>query len=424
MLFIEKPCMLRSIIMTYLMFCASVSLVAQNGQSASNEANEVIIYFRFSKALIEKDYQSNNAELQRLDYIIKEINQGFIDSIQIVSSTSPDGNVSYNERLAKRRSTSIINYLKWKYPEIDFSKLSISEKNYRWEDLRSQLESDNSVSYRNEILAILNRTKDPDRTMSLLKQVDEGRCFNYLSKKYLRFLRNATSITFYKKKPDRLNQAAIVEPPFDKSDFQKGLYLQSPITGRREAEWAYPFAIKTNLLFDLATALNVELEVPIAKQWSVAAEWIFPWWYLKKDKWAMHIMYGNLEARYYFKNNLESDYYYTLRRKQRNSMQGWFMGVYAGGGIYDLLWKEEGAKGNVYLSTGLTAGYVLPLNRKMALEFSLGVGYLQTDYERFVPKGHCLVWQSDETLKWFGLTRAKISLIWKLGFKKKYKISY
>lgn len=260
--------------------------------------------------------------------------------------------------------------------------------------------------------------------MSLLKQVDEGRCFNYLSKKYLRFLRNATSITFYKKKPDRLNQAAIVEPPFDKSDFQKGLYLQSPITGRREAEWAYPFAIKTNLLFDLATALNVELEVPIAKQWSVAAEWIFPWWYLKKDKWAMHIMYGNLEARYYFRNNLESDYYYTLRRKQRNSMQGWFMGVYAGGGIYDLLWKEEGAKGNVYLSTGLTAGYVLPLNRKMALEFSLGVGYLQTDYERFVPKGHCLVWQSDETLKWFGLTRAKISLIWKLGFKKKYKISY
>lgn len=63
MLFIEKPCMLRSIIMTYLIFCASVSLVAQNGQSASNEANEVIIYFRFSKALIEKDYQRNQSRI-------------------------------------------------------------------------------------------------------------------------------------------------------------------------------------------------------------------------------------------------------------------------------------------------------------------------------------------------------------------------
>jgi len=39
-----------------------------------------------------------------------------------------------------------------------------------------------------------------------------------------------------------------------------------------------PLAIKTNLLFDLATILNVEVELPLAPNWSVAGEWIFPWW--------------------------------------------------------------------------------------------------------------------------------------------------
>lgn len=415
--------MIRLFVFTCLVFYNSLCLVAQTGSLVSNKTNEVIIYFRFSKDIIENNYQSNESELQKLDLIIREVNKESIDSIRIISSTSPDGNFNYNRLLAKRRSTSILNYIKNKFPDIDFSKLSISERNYRWVDLKSQLEVDSSALYRDEILSILNCTKQTNKTMSLLMKVDQGKCFNYLSNKYLIFLRNATSVAFYKKAPDCLNQAAIVEPLFQKRDSQTSLYLKPTNEGSKE-EWTYPLAIKTNLLFDLATALNVELEVPIATQWSVAAEWIFPWWYLKKNKWGMHVMYGNIEGRYWFKNKLQSDYYYNLRRQQRNSMQGWFMGIYAGGGIYDLLWKEEGVKGNVCLSTGLTGGYVLPLNRKIALEFSLGVGYLQTNYEKFIPKRGCLVWQSDESLKWFGLTRAKISLIWKLSFKKKCSIKY
>lgn len=421
MYFIRKTCMFRCLIFICLTLYASLVLVAKTNAPASsiNTNDQVILYFRFSKSQIEENYQSNKSELKRLDYLIQGVNKKCIDSIQIISSTSPDGSLSYNELLAKKRSNSIVNYLKWKYPEITFSKLSISERNYRWEDLKAQLEADNSTLYRDEILTVLNYTTNSDNIMSLLKKIDRGKGFNYLSEKYLNSLRNSTSIIFYKKTPGYVNQAEIVEPYFEKRDFQIDSYYKPPIQGSKEGEYTYPLAIKTNLLFDVATALNVELEIPIARQWSVAAEWIFPWWYLKKDKWSMHIMYGNLEARYWFDNNLRSDYYYKLKHKQRNSMQGWFMGVYAGGGIYDLLWKEEGVKGNVYLSTGLTGGYVLPLNRKMAIEFSLGVGYLRTNYERFVPKRNCLVWQRNESLKWFGPTRAKVSLIWKLSFKKK-----
>ena len=44
------------------------------------------------------------------------------------------------------------------------------------------------------------------------------------------------------------------------------------------------FAAKTNLLFDAMTVLNVEVEVPIRKHWSIAGEWIFPWWLHYRNK--------------------------------------------------------------------------------------------------------------------------------------------
>jgi hypothetical protein len=36
-------------------------------------------------------------------------------------------------------------------------------------------------------------------------------------------------------------------------------------------------ALKSNVLFDAVSAINVELEVPIDKSWSVAGKYIFPW---------------------------------------------------------------------------------------------------------------------------------------------------
>ena len=46
------------------------------------------------------------------------------------------------------------------------------------------------------------------------------------------------------------------------------------------------FALKTNLLFDLAFAPNIELELPFGKsnRWSLNVEWIFPWWLIDNDK--------------------------------------------------------------------------------------------------------------------------------------------
>ena len=47
------------------------------------------------------------------------------------------------------------------------------------------------------------------------------------------------------------------------------------------------FALKTNLLFDVALIPNFEIEIPIGRHWSVNGEYMFPWWLLDGDKTAL-----------------------------------------------------------------------------------------------------------------------------------------
>ena len=111
---------------------------------------------------------------------------------------------------------------------------------------------------------------------------------------------------------------------------------------------------------------------------------------------------------------------------EHNPLTGWFAGVYGGVGYYDLEWHKKGSQGEVYLSTGVSAGYVKALTNSLSLEFSLGVGYLQTDYKRYEAKKDVyddwtLVHEYNGRYKWFGPTKAKISFIWYPYFKKSSK---
>lgn len=179
------------------------------------------------------------------------------------------------------------------------------------------------------------------------------------------------------------------------------------------------FALKTNLLFDLATALNFEIEFPIYNKFSVAAEWIFPWWTLdnhtvNSKRSRLQILNGNLEARYWFGN-----------RNNKGLLNGWFAGVYGGGGLYDVEWKGKGVQGEFFIAAGLSGGYSHRIARNVSLEYSLGVGILSTDYRSY--KAHFCEddnWYAIRDKRgrytWIGPTKAKVSLVWMINeFKKK-----
>ncbi len=185
-----------------------------------------------------------------------------------------------------------------------------------------------------------------------------------------------------------------------------------------------PLALKTNLLFDLATALNAELEVPLNPRFSLMAEITFPWWLWNSEQTCFEVVSGGLEARYWFKPRYRRQ---DASLGRHNPLTGWFTGLYGGAGYYDLEWKGEGYQGEFFIAAGISLGYTAPLSRNFSMEFSVGVGYLQTEYRHYHAKQSVvddswhLVRQNDGIQTWIGPTKAKLSLVWYPHFKRKKK---
>lgn len=178
----------------------------------------------------------------------------------------------------------------------------------------------------------------------------------------------------------------------------------------RDLAFTPKFALKTNLLFDLATIINAEIEVSFTDRWSIAAEFMFPWWLDQKNQYCLQLFSAIVEGKYWFgKHDPKSDYYLSDKR-----MLGWFAGLYVGGGLYDIEWGGEGIQGEFFLAAGVSGGYAHRIARNLRMEYSLGIGFMQTDYRRYIPikGGEILEWQNNGRFSWIGPTRAKVSLVW------------
>jgi hypothetical protein len=165
--------------------------------------------------------------------------------------------------------------------------------------------------------------------------------------------------------------------------------------------------VKTNLLYDVALTPHLGVEVPIGERFSVGAEFMRGWW-LKSDwSFCWQLEAAALEGRYWFSPLSE-----------RHLRGGWFAGVLVQGAFYDFqLQPDSGVQGEC-LMAGLTGGYLYPLSTHWSLEFSLGLGYLRTNYRQYTVepthKGHELV-RSTSPMRLTGVLyplKAGISIQW------------
>jgi len=182
-------------------------------------------------------------------------------------------------------------------------------------------------------------------------------------------------------------------------------------------------AIKTNLLFDVATLINIGVEVPIGNRWSVVGEYYFPWWKIASKNITIQCIAGMVEGRFWFG-----------KRETMQRLTGFHAGVYAGAGYYDFQLGGDGIQGELFLLGGLSGGYSHTIGKYLRLDYSLGVGYLRTDYRPYKPatsseygdiKARIYPW-SQRRQTWIGPTQAQVSLVWMLDrelFKKKNKPS-
>ncbi len=387
------------------------------------------------KSEINRGLDGNDIQLTQLVDNFKKLQNDelvTINKVIISSYASPESGKTYNIKLTEDRNVSIIKYLNDNGIEIPSSILECHGNGIAWDILRDKV-ANSSMEQKEEIINIIDnvdeetwaRVNPSDKWLSLvdsrrkhLMVLDRGVPYRFMQENFFPQLRKANVVTiYYQRKPEPKVE---VQPEPEVKPEPKAEPKVEP-QPEPQPEPKALFAIKTNLLFDVASLLNVELEVPIGDRWSIAGEWIFPWWSscgTKNNGWtkdsrrnSVQLLNGNIEGRYWFGD-----------RTDRLQLTGWFAGVYAGAAKYDFEYKAKGYQGESLISTGLTAGYAHTINKKgnLRMEYSLGVGYMQTDYEKY--DEHICTddqWHttklSSGTYNWIGPTRAKISLVWMLN---------
>ena len=90
-----------------------------------------------------------------------------------------------------------------------------------------------------------------------------------------------------------------------------------------------------------------------------------------------------------------------------------YIGAMYKAGQFNYKLSETGKQGDL-MGGGITAGYQLRLNKALALDFNLGLGYLNADFEKYEVIDGVRVRRGNETKDWWGPINAGVTLVWKL----------
>ena len=90
-----------------------------------------------------------------------------------------------------------------------------------------------------------------------------------------------------------------------------------------------------------------------------------------------------------------------------------YLGAMFKAGQFNYKFSGTGRQGDL-MGGGLTGGYQLRLNKALALDFTLGLGYLNADYEKYEVIDGVRVRRGSETKNWWGPIQAGVTLVWKL----------
>ena len=167
----------------------------------------------------------------------------------------------------------------------------------------------------------------------------------------------------------------------------------------------YHFAIRTNLLRIVTLTPDLGVEWRISPSWGIAVNgsWTSWSWSDKDRRYALWEV--TPEVRYYM-----------------GEKKAWYLGAMFKAGQFNYKLSETGKQGDLIGGgiTGLAAFahsytvYQLRLNKALALDFSLGLGYLNADYEKYEVIDGVRVRKGSEAKDWWGPINAGVTLVWKL----------
>lgn len=371
---------------TKKLFVTALALISWSVCCAQTHDSVTRVYFNLDKFDVVPSLRDNEANLKYLIRLLDNIEQD--DSYQLISieidgNCSPEAGVAYNIILSQNRAASIKNYITERHDIADSLFITRGE-GIAWELLYT-LVVESDMQYKDEVLWILDNVEEEtwrkgegDRWSTLvdsrLKQLMDlrgGAPYRWMLRELFPTMRNSGVVTV---------TYSVCPPPIANVLETNSTKPEMPMLSSEVSSFASPaseetpiLAIKTNLIYDLASALNFEIEVPIGNRFSVTGEFINPWWHIGSADYTMRVHMGTVGGKYWLGN-----------REDREVLTGWAVGANVGfASDYDVqLFDEQGIQGTYFMG-GATIGYAHTLYKKFYLEYQLGLGVMESDYQNY-----------------------------------------
>ncbi len=368
------------------------------------------VHFKFDSYSLELDYMDNEASLRKFADKINSIGISKIDSIVIVSQSSPEGVYKYNLKLSRNRASTMRQYILNKHPELS-GRLYVYPDGESWTQLREYVKKDTLMkqSTIDKVVSII----DADVSVETKKwRMEQLPVYLYLLRTYYPRIRNSVfCIVYYHEMLPRLTSAV-----FDVYIKAEDAALMTILTAKTELpEVECPkrrLYLKTNTIgLGLAIA-NAAVEIDLAKHCSFTFPVFYSAWNYFKPTIKFRTNAIQPEVRYWLSEDND----------------GFFAGAHLGMSYYNFAFDgdyryQDHNRETPAIGGGLSVGYRLPVSRnnRWSVEFSLGAGVYSSHYDKFHNTPDTKDGLMVETVRkpYWGIDQAAVSLSYSFDLKKK-----
>ncbi len=413
------------------------------------------VHFKFDKYNLELDYMGNNTSLQNFAQVIDSIGISNIDSIVVISQSSPEGVYEHNLMLSRNRANTIRKYLLNQHPELD-EILHVYPDGESWSQLREYVKKDTLMkqSTIDKVISVI----DADVNIGTKKwRMEQLPIYKYLRSTYYPKIRNsAIYILYYSeivpvlaiKQKSAVDTESVADNESvadtesavvtglvsdnesvadnetdavkdttqvaqqDTTQVAQDTSSVAKSNSVKEDDWTRKLHVKTNAIGLGLGIANVAPEIDIAKHLSFTLPVYYSAWNYFKTTIKFRTLAVQPELRYWISPDNE----------------GFFAGAHFGLAYYnfaadgDYRYQDHNGK-KPAIGGGLSIGYVLPIsdNNRWRIEFSLGAGVYAVHYDKFFNTPNTkegLMIDSGKMTYW-GIDQAAISFVYTFNLKKK-----
>lgn len=388
----------------YGLFVCDVAQAQDLTLSKEQKSISDTLLFRFvpGKQMFWADYKGNKEAIEGMSQLI-QTNRSGIESgdikVRVLGFCSSYGSVKENLAVAKNRSNQVKSYF-IVHEGLKEEHFRTTNSTRRWRGLKDVI----AVSYLFDV-DHSGRLVTPDRqsdTALPVEPVVEEESSAPAKESDSTIESMTASIVPATEATPNIEEGASASDPLATSEtpLDKQVEPVEPIPSVQDEEPSYRWAVKTNVAYLAATVANLGIEYSFGEHYSIDLPVIYSPYTVSRD-FRLRFLAVQPEFRYWL----------------RKPLQGHFFGVHLNMGAFNVAVNSNTRyqSPDGFYGVGISYGYVLPIARHWAAEFTLGAGYVYTKYDSYynIPNGALL--ERGIRYNYWGLTKVGISLSYRFG---------